>query len=317
MISHFYIARYSFILTAIEKIILPPYKGSTFRGAFGKALKNSVCYIGLSNCNECPIKNRCAYIYLFETPPPKNTKMMKKYTSTPHPFILIPPLKGKNEYYPYEKINFELTLIGKAIDYLSFFITAVKRMGRFGIGKGRGKFELNEVWVNSLNGKNVKVYRKGEGMLSNVNHKIKFNEIINNYKDTNILNITFITPTRITFEGKYSNDIPFHLLFRTLLRRISLLSYFHLEKELSHIDFKGLINESKSIKTISYNLRYMDWERYSHRQKRHINMGGMVGDVTYQGELTKFFPFLVLGEYIHVGKGTVFGMGKYVIKNNK
>jgi CRISPR/Cas system endoribonuclease Cas6 (RAMP superfamily) len=44
-----------------------------------------------------------------------------------------------------------------------------------------------------------------------------------------------------------------------------------------------------------------------------MKMGGFVGEITFQGELEQFLPFIALGEYIHVGKGTSFGLGKYEI----
>jgi len=42
-------------------------------------------------------------------------------------------------------------------------------------------------------------------------------------------------------------------------------------------------------------------------------MGGFLGEITFEGELTEFLPFLKLGEYLHIGKGTVYGLGKYEI----
>ena len=42
-------------------------------------------------------------------------------------------------------------------------------------------------------------------------------------------------------------------------------------------------------------------------------MGGFIGLVTFQGNFKEFLPFVNLGEYFHVGKGTSFGLGKYVI----
>ena len=42
-----------------------------------------------------------------------------------------------------------------------------------------------------------------------------------------------------------------------------------------------------------------------------MKLGGFVGRVSYKGEMKRFFPFLRTGEYIHLGKATVFGLGKY------
>ena len=45
-------------------------------------------------------------------------------------------------------------------------------------------------------------------------------------------------------------------------------------------------------------------------------MGGFIGPITFEGDFEVFLPFLLPGEYLHVGKGTSFGLGKYEIFRN-
>jgi CRISPR/Cas system endoribonuclease Cas6 (RAMP superfamily) len=61
-------------------------------------------------------------------------------------------------------------------------------------------------------------------------------------------------------------------------------------------------------------LRRYDWERYSSRQEQRINMGGFVGEITFEGDLRPFMPLIEAGEVLHVGKGTAFGLGRYEVE---
>ena len=71
---------------------LAPDIGATLRGGFGKALKDICCVHTGTKCPECLLGWRCAYGYLFETPVPPDSPMMRRYTHAPHPFVLRPPL---------------------------------------------------------------------------------------------------------------------------------------------------------------------------------------------------------------------------------
>lgn len=61
-------------------------------------------------------------------------------------------------------------------------------------------------------------------------------------------------------------------------------------------------------------LHWQHPERYSSRQQSRIKLGGFVGKMSFGGDLGRFMPLLKLGEYLQVGKGTSFGLGKYKIR---
>ena len=63
---------------------------------------------------------------------------MRKYERAPHPFVIDPPLETRRFYGVGDLLSLGLTLIGRAIEYLSYFIYAFEPMGtNRGIGKGR------------------------------------------------------------------------------------------------------------------------------------------------------------------------------------
>ena len=41
-----------------------------------------------------------------------------------------------------------------------------------------------------------------------------------------------------------------------------------------------------------------------------MQLGGLVGSVTYAGDWVGFLPFVALGAFLHVGKNATFGLGK-------
>ncbi|MGA9772995.1 MAG: CRISPR system precrRNA processing endoribonuclease RAMP protein Cas6 [Blastocatellia bacterium] len=93
------LSRYELKLKARHSAVLPPFLGSTLRGAFGHALKDAVCMMSHRDCSHCLVADRCIYPYLFETPVPADLLQFRGLRQAPHPFILAPPgvLKSATE----------------------------------------------------------------------------------------------------------------------------------------------------------------------------------------------------------------------------
>ena len=91
-------ASFAFRLRATTELCLPPYKGSTLRGAFGIVFKETVCVVDRRDCDRCILRLKCAYPYIFDTPVPEDSTRMRKYQTVPHPFVIEPPLETRELY---------------------------------------------------------------------------------------------------------------------------------------------------------------------------------------------------------------------------
>ena len=316
----FYFSGFTFSVRCKTTIFLPSYAGSTLRGGFGHAFRRIICAFKGKECTDCLLRGQCVYAYVFETPIPADAKIMRKYTTAPHPFILEPSTNSRKSYQEGENFSFGLTLIGRATDYLPYFIYAFEKLGCIGIGKGRGKYELREVAEESSEGEVLRekrvIYSGDTKLLTQTNPPIKWSDIVINHPSPpSAIQVSFITPTRIKYKNSLTKNLEFHVFFRNLLRRISLLSYFHCNHRIDDSGFKDIIQQARDIKTLKRALYWHDWERYSNRQDTRMKMGGFMGEITYEGELKEFWPYIKLGEYVHVGKGSGFGLGRYRIEN--
>lgn len=167
MLKTFRLAKFRFTVCAKEHIRFPTYKGSAFRGGFGYAFKRVVCVIKGKGCDECLLKQKCIYSYIFETPLPEDTEMLRLYPKVPHPFVIEPPITEKQFFALGETFTFHLILIGQAIDYLPYFIYTFTELGKQGIGQGRGTYDLLQVEGIGLEDEAVQIYHNKTQTLTN------------------------------------------------------------------------------------------------------------------------------------------------------
>lgn len=114
-------------------------------------------------------------------------------------------------------------------------------------------------------------------------------------------------------DARLISSLDFVTFMRALLRRLSWLAEAHCGQPWC-LDYAALLAKAESqVRVTGQRLRWQDWERYSSRQNTRLKMGGFVGSITFEGDLEEFLPYIKLGEYLHIGQGTTFGLGKYVI----
>jgi hypothetical protein len=311
------IASYQFSIRTTEPLEVPEYKGSTLRGGFGAVFKQIGCARGSEICKgACGRKENCAYGYVFETPVPTNASVLRNLSDVPRPFVIEPPLERKTHYDVGESMDWRIVLIGNGIQHLPYFVLAFKMLGTVGIGKGRHKFTLETVEaIHPYTAVSKPIYSSQGDALRSENLSVGFDEIQEQARafSSNQITLQFQTPTRIKHQEDYASRPEFHILIRAILRRVSSLYYFHCGEQWE-TDYRGIIAQAQEIKMTRSNVRWVDWERYSARQDKRIELGGFVGEASYEGNLEPFLPLLLVGQLVHVGKACVFGNGQYMMK---
>ncbi len=318
-LSHLEFAKLEFLLEATQPLHLPEYKGSTFRGAFGNIFKNVVCIKEDRVCETCILTRNCSYHYVFETPNPGRFTWFSS-PKLPHPYVLEPPLEERETFAPGERLSLNLILFGRAIELLPYFIFVFEDMGaRGGVGKyrghGFGRFALREVRDAFAPGRTVY-----DGAQKVIVHPpvVQSGSVFLNDPPAPALKsvqLDFLTPTRIKHKGEFllfrsRGQLSAPVLLQNLYRRAFLMTFSHSDSDPP--DFE--LPEFEDVLCTDAHLRWQDWERYSARQQRRHPLGGFVGQVTLVGNVAPWLPLLRIGELLHAGSASSFGLGRFSVQ---
>lgn len=297
---------YRFNLGAEDRFHMPPFVGSTLRGAFGSKLKGICCISRGRSCPDCVIHPGCVYAYLFETTRYGAGSRFTTISDIPRPFI-ISPLPSDNP----ATIRFDLTLIGDAIEASPHVILTFLELQKSGLGPRRDRFTLRSVSSLSSQGEQIPIYQAGDPGISyewfTFTHK-DLSERAESLPDERTM-IRLLSPLRVKFKGKLVTDLEFHHLIRAISRRLSLICTYHCGFDMD-VDFNELFSLAERVERERSDLKWVDLERFSGRQRTRMKMGGLTGEVRFRGELRPFKLILSAGERLHAGKGCVMGLGK-------
>ena len=300
-----------FVLTALQDTYLPRNKGSMLRGAFGHALKKTVCVMPpKQTCKTCMLRNQCVFtkifdVYIKDEPPP----FLKGIAEAPKPFI-IDCHHQQTHLQKGENLDFMLTLIGNACDYYPYIIFAVSRMAETGFTVHKSPFLCSEAYWYKQHDYDFEerlLYRGTDQHLCE-NADLSVTGLGNGFSEK--MNLSFLTPTRIKFQSQYSMEFNFRMLVFKILRRHLELAHFYVPDEQPNWEFYNFLKLANDIKVVDKKLHWEDWRRFSSRQQAQMDIGGFIGNISLEGDLKPFSELLNAAKVLHVGKGTSFGLGK-------
>jgi hypothetical protein len=127
------------------------------------------------------------------------------------------------------------------------------------------------------------------------------------------IRVEFQTPTELKAAGQTgkggAGSGEFSVLLARARDRLSTLRSLYGAGPLD-IDFRGLAERARSVKTVRCELRSVAVERRSSRTGQHHDIGGFIGSAEYEGDLAEFLPYLQAAHWTGVGRHCTWGNGQ-------
>ena len=325
------LARYRFTAIVQQPLALPEYAGSLLRGQFGAALRNVACMTRQPTCPGCPLLQTCPYTRIFEAPaPPKGQHALQDFSQIPNPYVMEPPTPGLRMLATGDAFEFHMVLIGHALDQLALIVFALQRALNTGLTRQRVPADLMQVdWLDAQGVAHPVWTSKQPTLLEHVAQLTvpAIKTVASHACETGAtaandckITLHIHSPLRLQQQGKPLGvgQLTVRALVATLARRIALLMEFHAGQSGWGEAARQITHQSQNL-TDTRDLHWFDWTRYSSRQQQEMTLGGVLGHWTLHGSadtLTALWPWLWLGQWLHVGKNSSMGMGGYTLCND-
>jgi hypothetical protein len=310
------VARLEFTAALERPLELPAHPGALLRSVFGAALRQGTCTTGVPRCGECPLLRSCAYPAIFETPTAP-TQFEQKFSQLPNPYVIEPPA-GPVFLRAGEPLVFHMVLSGSATQRQTpLIISAWQRALRLGLGQARITGHLQAVAAVDAFGQRVPMFPPASGADAAPVPLLDLAALIRTgNSEPAALELHFESPLRLQHESKPLR--PDQLTPRTfmshLLRRITLMLDVHMGIRPAPFDARALLSLADQLAHDGRQLQWHDLRRYSARQGQELPQGGVQGAWLWRGPMAPLLPWLLMGQWLHVGKGATAGLGGYTVR---
>ena len=320
------IGLFRFTIAPVQSLEVPAVnKGNMLRGGFGHAFRRLCCVPQCRDIKACPLAASCPYKILFEPSPPPDADRLSKNQDIPRPFVFRAPQTRRTRFEKGERFEFGLVLIGRALDFLPYFVLSFRELTDEGLGLNRAKCTLEKVEETALSSNGVgdcepKLIYSAADQLFRATASTRADEWIktrlrespgaNGNGSVQRVTIQFLTPTFLRADGEVIRRPEFHHVFKRLRDRINALSTFFGDGSFD-VDFRGLGERAEKVRTVATQTDWVERFRTSSKTRQRHELSGFVGEATYEGDLMEFLPWLAFGELVHVGKHTAWGNGWY------
>lgn len=295
--------RIGFLITLSKKLRFTVPIPFLFRSIIGFQLRKMCCIAHNNVCADCMFNATCIYGFTFESIVPKNNAALVGRDRISHPIIIdTDEFAGKE----LDSLVLNLIFLGSAIPYIPYFFYALKKGGETGITKERISYQINDIveFTDITKERSLKIDDQ------QIDTKIEpesweYNQDIQTEVQKDFF-VTLLSPLRFKAQGHYARRLIDTEFARCLHRRAQVLC-----SQYGHNDYIGDYQFSGNWTITEQNLKWRDFTHYSSRQKKAMQLGGLLGDFMLSGKFSSYeCSLLRFAEIFHGGKNTNFGLGK-------
>jgi hypothetical protein len=305
------VSRFDITLEAMDRLHLPAFPGSKLEGSFGRALYNLSCTRpDLDSCQPCGLRGICPYGCLYAPQLPE-AMAVASLEHPPRPIVFGFGTGGERTLEAGERFTFSLAIAGSAVQHAPYIIAALRAMGEDGIGRTRGRFQIETVdSTDPLTGRRVTLAKHGDPVIQLETIK-RFN--VTDFPSLpSAITVDFTSFVHLTTGGSMAQLIHFPVLIRALQRRISNLEQLYGAGRSFGADYSALVQLARDVRTTTHDMQPAQQLRKGTGNHR-VTMHGLIGHVSFAGDLEPFTDLLRYGELLGVGKWAHFGAGQYTI----
>jgi hypothetical protein len=302
------LVEYQFNFQVLNNLWLPDFSGSLWHSVFGSALHDGVCIGRDLKCDTCILLHSCDYSYLYSTPRPLNTEIMRKYKTIPAPHIIRPEQTKAQSFVAGQTVSLRFILIGNANQKLPLVIWSLLTAGSIGLGKSRSKLALQDVWQLQANNLPRLIYQQNEIKTQPDNKPLAIIAMPSQVM------LRFITPYRQDNNNFKAGTMDIKKFLMAIVRRVSLLQYFYTGKALDadYKQLKVLIDELPIISQLENKCH----QRYSAKPDKLLDASGVMGQLELNlTGMDDLWTYLYLGQWLNVGKNASMGFGHYQLSS--
>lgn len=297
---------------ATEHCSLPPYSGTTMRGALGHALRHRTCLTGAPECKGCQVAPTCVFGTVWEGAWP-NVPARSNMSALPTTYVVDAPWQHRaHDLQPGQSFRMTLRLIGPAMEHLRDFILSAANAPVRPLGRAHGNHSVLQLVraavVDPDTDDVVIVFDVAQG--ARIPEALPITELplIPPADAPTDVRLLLTSPLKVRAKKEVLPYFDPGAFTSTLLDRIEHL-YALQHKEHWPYEWQFYRMVAADAQVVSQQIEKVWFERDSRRMPHSIEMKGIVGEVIVRNVHPSLLALWKYAEYIHGGKEAAFGFG--------